>query len=49
MQAVMAMLSQSSLPTPADRDDWRTLRANGEAGLARLTSPGFQGWRAGGA
>jgi acetyl esterase/lipase len=36
MQAVMAMLGQSSLPAPADRDDWRTLRANGEAGLARM-------------
>jgi acetyl esterase/lipase len=36
MQAVMAMLGQASPPAPADRDDWRTLRANGEAGLARM-------------
>jgi acetyl esterase/lipase len=36
MQAVTALLGQSSLPAPADRDDWRTLRANGEAGLARM-------------
>ena len=36
LQAVMAMLGQASLPTPAPRDDWQTLRANGEAGLTRM-------------
>ncbi len=36
LQAVMAMLGQASLPTPAPRDDWQALRANGEAGLTRM-------------
>jgi acetyl esterase/lipase len=36
MQAITAMLGQASLPAPAPRDDWQALRANGEAGLARL-------------
>ena len=36
LQAVTAMLGQASRPAPADRGDWRTLRASGEAGLARM-------------
>jgi hypothetical protein len=37
LQAVTAMLAGgATLPEPATRDDWKTLRANGEAGLARL-------------
>jgi acetyl esterase/lipase len=37
LQAVTAMLAGgAALPEPAARGDWTTLRANGEAGLARL-------------
>jgi acetyl esterase/lipase len=37
LQAVTAMLADgATLPEPAARGDWKTLRANGEAGLARL-------------
>jgi acetyl esterase/lipase len=37
LQAVTAMLAAGgALPERAARDDWKTLRANGEAGLARM-------------
>lgn len=37
LQAVTTMLADGGgRPEPAARDDWKTLRANGEAGLARM-------------